>query len=457
MKKIIFISLFVLQVLFLGYWKTPLLAEYRALWISLFLMSLLYSFILRPWRKTRLVASFILLLFFIYQDQEIRIQKMQVLSTNPQILEELGKHIIVGYRNFDEVKSLVEKGAIGGVFLTYRNTYGKGMEDFQFEIQTLQNIQKEKGRPPLIISTDQEGGMVSKLGKFVSPQTPLSQLLEDHPSSENLKWKVEDYARQQARNLKALGINVNLSPVVDLKPLELPRFQDLHTRISDRAISSDPNQVIEVAKVYLKTYEQEEMIATLKHFPGLQKIQTDTHLHAGVLEEPVEKLEENDFKPFRQLADETEAWMMLGHVQVKNLDAQEMVPFSQKIIQDLLRNQWNYRKILISDDFCMGPIFHRKGGLKQAGIDALNAGLDLILIAYDPDQYYSLMNGLIQASQKGELSTLRLKESRERLNTALLTIAKEKNDTTVLDQHSIHSYFSASLLGSASALFEVDF
>ncbi|HKX12477.1 MAG TPA: glycoside hydrolase family 3 protein, partial [bacterium] len=112
------------------------------------------------WRKQRPMA--ILLLFAgaiaAVQNLEFGRKKERVLQAEPSLLRSYGSHFIVGYRDIAEIRDLVSRGAIGGVFVTARNIEGKSAEELRREIAELQALQAAQGLPPLYIATDQEGG-----------------------------------------------------------------------------------------------------------------------------------------------------------------------------------------------------------------------------------------------------------------------------------------------------------
>jgi beta-N-acetylhexosaminidase len=104
---------------------------------------------------------------------------------------------------------------------------------------------------------------------------------------------------------------------------------------------------------------------------------------------------------------------MVGHVAVDALDDANPASVSPAVLSGLLRQQWRFNGILISDDMTMAPIYNR--GLCRSAVDSLNAGMDLILIAYDWKKYYSVMDCLRHAKESGALRNL--EQSQERLRT----------------------------------------
>ncbi|KAB2841111.1 hypothetical protein F9K50_04590, partial [bacterium] len=157
---------------------------------------------------------------------------------------------------------------------------------------------------------------------------------------------------------------------------------------------------------------------TLKHFPGLGQVAVDTHLSEGRLEIPRDALEAADWLPFRATLGATRAFLMLGHVRVPELDPELPASLSPAIVRDLIRGSWGHEGIVITDDFTMGPIQGRPGGVGPAARQALEAGVDLILISYDPELYYEAMAFLLKSPDDGGLGTA-LAESALRLGEDL--------------------------------------
>lgn len=335
----------------------------------------------------------------------------RVLAADPEELRRLGRHFLVGYRDFAELETLVARGAVGGVFVTQRNIQGKTGAQVRAELRRLQEIQASQGLPPLYIATDQEGGPVSRLSPLVPAQPSLAVWLRAGGTA-------QAYADLQARALADLGVNLNFSPVVDLRhPDQDGRFHP-HTRIDQRAISADPLEVAEAATTYCLAFERRGLRCTLKHFPGLGQVAVDTHLREGRLEIPRDALEAADWLPFRATLAASRAFLMLGHVRVPELDPELPASLSPAIVRDLIRGSWGHEGVVITDDFTMGPIQGRPGGVGPAARQALEAGVDLILVSYDSELYYEAMAYLLNARGVGQWEA-RLTESARRLGEDL--------------------------------------
>ncbi|HEY9605777.1 MAG TPA: glycoside hydrolase family 3 N-terminal domain-containing protein, partial [Allocoleopsis sp.] len=349
--------------------------------------------------------------------------KQNILSGNSNELAELGQHFIVGYRNFEEVQKLVEKKAIGGIFITTRNVKDKTQSEIRQEIQALQAIRSQQGLSPLWIATDQEGGVVSRLSPPLPPLPQLSKVIDETKKIEQSKDAVVQYAKTQGRELSELGINLNFAPVVDLnKGIITPK--DKFSKIYQRAISKDKEVVAKVALWYCQTLEESGVNCTIKHFPGLGRVNQDTHIANADLTTSVDELTRDDWVPFREVMSHSQAVTMLGHAKLTAVDSEYPVSFSQQVVSGIIRKAWHYDGVLITDDFSMGAVYSSKYGLSGATVNAINAGVDLILIAYDKDLYYEAMSSLIKADRSHNLDKGILDKSHKRLEQAKKSILK---------------------------------
>jgi len=260
--------------------------------------------------------------------------------------------------------------------------------------------------------TDQEGGSVSRMSPPLDMQPALSSVFRNFLPRRQEKM-VRAYARKQAQGVRALGLNMNLSPVVDLNH-GIVNSADRYTRIYKRAISADPATVTRVAGWYCDELAKQGVHCTLKHFPGLGRVMDDTHLMSASLDAPPKELQKDDWRPFRQLMRRGYP-VMLSHVRLSQVDGELPVSVSDKVVRGLLREQWQYDGLLITDDFSMSAIDNLPGGTGGAAVKALNAGVDLILVSYKPELYYPVMDALLKAARDGRLNRERLAASAQRI------------------------------------------
>lgn len=322
------------------------------------------------------------------------------LVTKAARMPELGKHLIVGWLGKQDTLFLAAKGGIAGVFLTNRDfPEDATADDIRKTVDELQAARRGAGLPPLWIATDQEGGPVAKLSPPLTTQPALKTLLEEldgpHPANQpdraaEIIRRVSAYAETQGRGLAQAGINLNFAPVVDLRPTTAPDALDFHSRIATRALSSDPATVSLAGETYVRVLAKHGVTSVLKHFPGLGKVPADTHHFAATLDVPIDELVATDWLPFREISENTGSGIMLGHVRVGALDRDHPVSCSSTAVR-LLRNDWGFRGLLVTDDFSMAPISHGPGGIARATRQSVAAGVDLILLSYDAEAVYDLL------------------------------------------------------------------
>ncbi len=230
--------------------------------------------------------------------------------------------------------------------------------------------------------------------------------------------KAEEFGRIHGQELAALGVNQNLAPVLDLRPdLKRNRF-DFNTLIGQRAISDDPLMVADIAQSYVAGLEASGVGATVKHFPGLGRVRADTHHFSADLDTPLQELEASDWIPFRKVLAGTKAQLMIGHVTLTTVDPDRPASHSRRVVDGIVRKQWNYQGVIMTDDLVMGAIYQRN--VCTAVVEALNAGVDLLLVAFDGAQFYRIFACAAAASVQGKLDAATLRDSEMRLMGRLL-------------------------------------
>jgi beta-N-acetylhexosaminidase len=338
-------------------------------------------------------------------------RKRNVLQTDTAQARSLGRHFVVGYSSFSEVAVLAEKGLISGVYITRHNIVGSSAARLKDEISALQEKRRAAGLPPLIVAADQEGGIVSHLAPPLTKLPALSTLANLAPDVR--AEKAEAFGRTHGQELAALGVNQNLAPVLDLRPeLKRNRF-DFNTLIGQRAISDDPAVVADIARAYVGGLEASGVGATVKHFPGLGRVRTDTHHFSADLDTPLEELEASDWIPFRKVLAGSKAQLMIGHVTLTSVDPDRPASHSKRVVDGIVRKKWNYHGVVMTDDLVMGAIYQRN--VCTAVVEALNAGVDLLLVAFDGAQFYRIFTCVAAASAGGRLDAAMLGDSAARL------------------------------------------
>jgi beta-N-acetylhexosaminidase len=318
----------------------------------------------------------------------------------------------------EEARSLIQETYIGGMI--YYN-WANGLHDPEQILtlsQSLQQLAKETSHAlPLLIAIDQEGGHVNRL-KHGFTHFPGNYALG---RTEEWQWG-QDSAAIIGQELRAVGISLNLAPVIDI-------YTDpANPVIGIRAFSSDPKKVALWGKCTLQGYKQAGVIATLKHFPGHGDVKVDSHEMLPIISKNREALEQVELLPYRSLSSQADV-IMTGHLLVPALDDLYCVTFSKKIVDDLLRKELNFEGVIMTDSLAMEGLLSQCSSIEEAVIKSLQAGQDLILLG--GKQLLASQNGLeftvndvkrihksiIEAVKEGRLSEKRLDEAVTRLLT----------------------------------------
>ena len=221
-------------------------------------------------------------------------------------------------------------------------------------------------------------------------------------------------ASASAAELHELGINWNLAPVVDVNVFpESPAIGAL-----ERSFSAEPEVVAAHAEAFAKAHAAAGVISVLKHFPGHGSAVGDTHL--GVTDVTSSFVRDDELAPYRRLIEDGyEDAVMTAHIVNRDLDPSgHPATLSTAIVTGLLREELGFEGVILSDDMQMGAIVEQYS-LERAAIEAIKAGVDVILIANqlsdDPTEVYRVKQAILDAVAEGEIAEDRIYESVERI------------------------------------------
>ena len=320
-----------------------------------------------------------------------RNKKIDDKISNMTLDEKIGQMLMLEFRNWedqngelkevtelnDDIKNAISKYKIGGVIL-----FAENVRDTEQTTKLTHNIQKaaiESGLDPLLISIDQEGGIVVRLGTGTS--LPGNMALG---ASRDKKLAYE-YGKIIAEEIKALGINVNLAPVMDTNN------NPNNPVIGLRSISSDPNLVGKLGSEVVKGLQDNGVSAAIKHFPGHGDTATDSHLGLPVVDKSYEEVKNLELIPFDKAAKEGVDMIMTAHISYPQLEKDTVISqkdgsvigipatLSDDIITGIIRKKMNYDGIVITDAMKMQAIADHFGE-EEAVIMAIRAGVDIPLM-----------------------------------------------------------------------------
>ena len=265
---------------------------------------------------------------------------------------------------------------------------------------------RESGLPPPLIAIDQEGGTVARLPPPFT-QFADARVLAEGPEPEAA---LADYARICAAELLAVGINMNLAPVLDLCPVGHDFYMER------RVLWADPATVARLGCLVIKIMQEQGLAACAKHFPGLGSARLDPHCTLPTLERSREELEREDLPPFQAAAELGVAAIMTSHTIYPALDPRRPATLSSAILEGVLRQRLGFKGVIVTDDLEMGAIENHQG-VEEAALAALVAGADQLLICHDHHKVRRTMARLRRALAEGELDRARVGASLARINT----------------------------------------
>ncbi|MDH4141244.1 MAG: glycoside hydrolase family 3 protein [Chloroflexota bacterium] len=245
------------------------------------------------------------------------------------------------------------------------------------------------GSPPLLVAADQEGGQLVGLGDATTPFAGAMAL--GATGDEGLARRV---AGATARELRALGVNVNYAPVCDVAS------DPANPALGIRSFGDDAEAVGRLAAATVRGLQGEGVAATAKHFPGAGDTAVDPHHELPRVSRTGAALAGRELVPFRAALAAGARMVMTGHVALAGQDDGLPSSLSAAVVRDLLRGQLQFQGATITDALDMRALAQGSAQVANA-ITALRAGEDLLLGTPDERALARLAEGLTQAQQRG--------------------------------------------------------
>ena len=292
----------------------------------------------------------------------------------------------------------VEELQPGGVILMGRNAAPPA------EMRRLTQRIRELCEIPPLLAVDQEGGRVQRLTDGFTRIPSMRDLGERGAN------QVGIMAATVVAELRAVGISCNFAPVCDV-----PTHSD-DAVIGDRAFSTNPIRASLLAAEYIRS-AQPTVLCCAKHFPGHGGVGLDSHHGLPVFEATTEELNAVHLQPFRAAMAAGVGAVMAGHIAVPCVDdSGTPASLSTPIITGLLREQMNFRGLVITDDLEMGAL--REYDAADVAVRALAAGCDLLLYCHSAEKARVARSAISEALASGVLPAARVQDSIERVQWA---------------------------------------
>ncbi len=296
----------------------------------------------------------------------------------------------------DEVQSMLEKYHFGGIIL-----FAENFSDNASVVNLTQGLQMANasgGGIPYMLSIDQEGGYITRLQYGTS--TVGNMALAASGKTKNAKKS----AKIISSELKALGLNLDFAPTVDVNA------NPANPIIGVRAFSDDPEIVTEFSEAYLSGLASNNVIGTIKHFPGHGDTDTDSHTGLPRIDRTKEEVENTDLIPYKELIEDGKVDMIMSaHIQFPQIETETYTSIkdgstinlpatlSKTWLTDILRNELGFEGVIVTDSLQMDAIAENFSTRDSAKL-AINAGVNILLMPVELENVDSMnaMDAYIQ-------------------------------------------------------------
>ncbi len=328
-----------------------------------------------------------------------------------------------------QAERLIRDMKIGGVVYY---TWANGLRNPQ-QVQKmscgLQELANRHIGIPLFISADQEGGAIMRLDRGFT-EFPGNAALERTGQPE-LAYEAAYY---MGKEMKAVGVNFNLAPVVDVNN------NRANPIIGVRSFSGDPEIVAIFGKESLRGFKDAGVIPCLKHFPGHGDVTVDSHLARPVVNKSYQEIEKLELVPFKRLVADAPV-IMTAHILFPQIDPKNCATLSSTILQEILREKLGFKGVLMTDSLTMSGVLDGYANAVEIALKAIEAGNDILLIGgrdllsriageTNVEELARLHRGVVDAVRKGKISE-------KRIDASVARILKLKKDAGLFDRPSL--------------------
>ena len=342
-----------------------------------------------------------------------QLAKVQQIMSGMTLEQKLGQLIIVEYFGSDypntALQYMVSQQYVGGYLYQPDNHNFEPPSDTVSGAAQFASQAQQDAKIPLLIGIDQEGGWVTKLSSFYGSAPSASAMAASgDPKFANAQ------GTQDAKWLQSLGINADFAPVVDVGPTT--------NLLVTRQFSDNPQTVSTYAGAFLNGLQNNGIMGTLKHFPGLGSLPQggnyDPHTSLPVVDRSKTDLENIDWSPYKTLIQQDHpAMIMTTDVVDSALDPGVPAELSPKIVNGVLRGELGYNGVVITDGLYMGGVqsYTATTDISKAVVLSIIAGNDLVEGPYTAQDVANSVEALKTAIQQGQLSIDQVNQSVQRI------------------------------------------
>lgn len=323
--------------------------------------------------------------------------------TRAALLDHVGQHFVVDFHGTSvgpALERLFREGRVGGVVLFAGNL--RDPAQVASLTADLEALAEDCGLPPPLVCVDQEGGVVTRLvDGFTAFPGAMALGAAGRP-----EW-AEAVARAQAEELAAVGVRVNLAPVLDV-PTE-PR----NPIVGPRAFSDRAEAVAEFGARFVRGLAAGGVAAVPKHFPGHGDTRVDSHVDLPVVLRGRRWLDRHALRPFRAAFEAEAPAVMAAHVLYPALDPDRPASLSPSVLDGLLRGELGFSGVVFTDSLAMRAVWDRWG--PETAVAALRAGADVLLACGREEAQWEMLRRVRDAARAGRLDVRALARSSARV------------------------------------------
>jgi beta-N-acetylhexosaminidase len=319
---------------------------------------------------------------------------MKDVSMDINLRKKIGQLFMVGFDALEvneHITRMILQYRVGGIILFRRNV--DTPEQVTKLCRELQEINATVSDIPLLISIDQEGGMVMRVEQGVTP-IPSAMAFQEAGSIQDC----EQLSRISAEEMRQIGINMNLAPVLDVNN------NPLNPVIGVRAYGEDPDTVINYGIAAMRGIQSSGLVATVKHFPGHGDTSTDSHYTMPLVPHDRQRLDRMELPPFKAAIAQGVHAIMTAHVVFPAIEAEPNLPatLSKAVLTDLLRRELGFYGVIITDCLEMAAIADGVGVAKGA-VATLQAGADIVLVSHLEERQVAAVEAVVSAVGSGAI------------------------------------------------------
>ncbi|NBX68971.1 MAG: beta-N-acetylhexosaminidase [Proteobacteria bacterium] len=327
-----------------------------------------------------------------------------VMSQIKELKTLVGQLFMVGFDGISvpqSFKDAIREYKLGGTIYFKRNAESPAQlaelsNELQFDC-------RENTSPFMFIAIDHEGGKVNRLSKPFT-QFPGNEYLGEI-NSPKMGFQ---FGAIMAKELKAVGININFAPVVDVNT------NPDNPVMKDRMFSSDPEICGKLGSAVCRGIQKMGVAAVAKHFPGHGDTKVDSHFDLPRIDRSLSELDKIELIPFKRMVRSRVEGVMTAHIINSALDPDYPATLSEKTIQPILRQGMRYSKLIFSDDMEMKAITDHYG-IDEAAVLAVKAGCDVLIYRGDQGVPESAIEAVIKAVESKQINRAQLEASVERI------------------------------------------